>query len=323
MRASMALAAMLLAAGNGSCSTPPTTSNDSSYEILWNSPWPSECATNPKPRTSTAVGHPPDWESFRIRTNANTSYNGETVATLYAHDTGLYPLITGSCGPEGPSTDYNCTVGPDGTPRAAVNGGIPQLLNMSAHLEKWAADIERILPDPDWSGVANLDWESWSPSWKINGFDEYQVYQNRSIELVLSRHPEFTLTEASAVAKVEFETAAQALYLETLGLAKAMRPHGKWGWYNYAHCMSCKMLPLPVESKAAEADASTSAAQPGTQQPLGSCPVAAPPLFDFNTEMMWLCVKTVLLSHLCIKTNILPRQARDKHRENLKKGTVF
>jgi hypothetical protein len=29
------------------------------------------------------------------------------------------------------------------------------------------------------------------------------------------------------------------------------------------------------------------------------------------------------LSHLYIKTNILPRQARDKHRENSKKGPFF
>jgi hypothetical protein len=29
------------------------------------------------------------------------------------------------------------------------------------------------------------------------------------------------------------------------------------------------------------------------------------------------------LSHLYIKTNILPRQARDKHRENSKKDAVF
>jgi hypothetical protein len=34
-------------------------------------------------------------------------------------------------------------------------------------------------------------------------------------------------------------------------------------------------------------------------------------------------VKTVFLNHLCIKTNILPRQARDKHGENSKKGPFF
>ena len=27
---------------------------------------------------------------------------------------------------------------------------------MTAHLDKWASDIVRILPDPAWSGVANL-----------------------------------------------------------------------------------------------------------------------------------------------------------------------
>ena len=36
-----------------------------------------------------------------------------------------------------------------------------------------------------------------------------------------------------------------------------------------------------------------------------------------------LCEKTALLSHLCIKTIILPRQARDKHRENSKKDAAF
>jgi hypothetical protein len=33
--------------------------------------------------------------------------------------------------------------------------------------------------------------------------------------------------------------------------------------------------------------------------------------------------KTAFLSHLYIKTNILPRQARDKHRENSKKMPFF
>jgi hypothetical protein len=35
------------------------------------------------------------------------------------------------------------------------------------------------------------------------------------------------------------------------------------------------------------------------------------------------CEKTAFLSHLYIKTNILPRQARDKHRENSKKMPFF
>jgi hypothetical protein len=35
------------------------------------------------------------------------------------------------------------------------------------------------------------------------------------------------------------------------------------------------------------------------------------------------CEKRHFLRHLYIKTNILPRQARDKHRRKLKKRTVF
>ena len=42
------------------------------------------------------------------------------------------------------------------------------------------------------------------------------------------------------------------------------------------------------------------------------------------TDMINSCLrKTAFLSHLYIKTIILPRQARDKHRENSKKDAVF
>jgi hypothetical protein len=268
--------------------TPPPPSS-APYEVLWNSPWPSECADNPPPRGGNDPSKPvdplPNWTSFGILTNnkSEAEYNGESVATLYAHDTGLYPEILGTCGPEGPNTDYNCSVGPDGTPRTPVNGGIPQLLNLTAHLDKWAADIVRILPDPNWSGVANLDWEAWNPDWEVNGFAEYQIYQNRSIELVLSQHPSWTVDEATPVAKVQFETSAKALWLETLALAKALRPHGKWGWYNFAHCMSgCSMVPLHGNSDSLD-------------KPLGSCKPAATASLDYNTRMMWLYTEVTAL----------------------------
>jgi hypothetical protein len=259
------------------------------YEVLWNSPWPAECADNPPPRGGNDPSKPvdplPNWTSFGIITNnhSEADYNGETVATLYAHDTGLYPEILGTCGPEGPNTNYNCSVGPDGTPRTMVNGGIPQLLNLTAHLEKWAADIVRILPDPNWGGVANLDWEAWNPDWEVNGFAEYQIYQNRSIELVLSQHPSWTVDEATPVAKEQFEASTKALWLKTLALAKALRPHGKWGWYNFAHCMQgCSMLPLHGDSDLLDA-------------PLGSCKPAATLSADYNTRMMWLYTEVTAL----------------------------
>jgi hypothetical protein len=45
----------------------------------------------------------------------------------------------------------------------------------------------------------------------------------------------------------------------------------------------------------------------------------APPAGIINCTQ----VKTVFSRHLCIKTNILPRQARDKHRESTQKKVRF
>jgi hypothetical protein len=42
-----------------------------------------------------------------------------------------------------------------------------------------------------------------------------------------------------------------------------------------------------------------------------------------KTQRAVSCEKTAFWSHLYIKTNILPTQARDKHRENSKKDAVF
>jgi hypothetical protein len=52
--------------------------------------------------------------------------------------------------------------------------------------------------------------------------------------------------------------------------------------------------------------------------------LAAPDLIDICVACSYPVLrKTGFLSHLYIKTMILPRQARDKHRENSKKDAVF
>jgi hypothetical protein len=84
--------------------------------------------------------------------------------------------------------DWNCTEPSNCT---AVYGGLPQLANLTAHLEQLKTDIEAILPDPDWKGVANIDWEAWKPTWKQNEYNEYWIYINRSIALVQQQHPDW------------------------------------------------------------------------------------------------------------------------------------
>ena len=117
--------------------------------------------------------------------------------------------------------------------------------------------------------------------------DEYQIYKNRSIELVLARHPSFTLSEAVPVAKAEFEASARALWLETLALAKAMRPKGRWGWYNFAHCSNCRMQPQQGLKRAQRQ-------KNDVRHPLGLCPVG-PLAQDYNHQMMWLYTETTAL----------------------------
>ena len=48
--------------------------------------------------------------------------------------------------------DWNCSKA------TAINGGIPQLANMSAHLAQLRLDIESDFPDPMWDGIAVIDY---------------------------------------------------------------------------------------------------------------------------------------------------------------------
>ena len=43
-----------------------------------------------------------------------------------------------------------------------VNGGIPQLGNLSLHLEKFRERVEIMIPDEKFNGLAIIDWERWS-----------------------------------------------------------------------------------------------------------------------------------------------------------------
>ena len=128
------------------------------YSALWNSPWPQACSKVPAPL--------PDWDQWRITTNKGGVWNGNAVTLFYT--LGLMPRFTGM-GPGGACTDgdWNCTAA------TAVNGGLPQLANMSAHLKALQSDVERALPDKNASGVFAIDWEDWKPSWAPNAYNEF------------------------------------------------------------------------------------------------------------------------------------------------------
>nr|CAB3254999.1 hyaluronidase-1-like [Phallusia mammillata] len=157
-----------------------------------------------------------DLSSFDIVNNPNETHNGDNMMIFYDKMMGLYPFYE-----------------KDGTP---VNGGIPQLADIGAHYHKCIEDIEKYIPEKDYSGLAVIDWESWRPVWHHNGWGNGLIYQNASKLKVKKEHPTWDDTQITAQAKTEFEKAAKNYMLGTLEIAELLRPKAKWGYYLYPDC---------------------------------------------------------------------------------------
>ena len=110
-----------------------------------------------------------------------------------------------------------------------------QLINLAAHLKKMKKDVIRKIPDPDYNGLAIIDWEGWRPTWDRN-FDSKRIYQSRSIELVQEKYPEWSMEEVIEEAKQEFERSARGLMESSIKLARQLRPKGLWGFYGFPDC---------------------------------------------------------------------------------------
>ena len=194
---------------------------------LWNSAFNATEINGHVQGRAACPGPAIDFAAFGIGANrldapyrgTTGGYNGDVVATLH-YDFGMSGLVPFYL--------------PDGT---AKNGGLPQLMNMSAHLEQWRRDIERQFPDKDFSGVVSLDWEAWFPLWDVNMADaRLWVYANKSRDLVRTQRPGATPAQVEVAAKAAWDAGVQRLYLQTLALAQELRPKARWGWYDYPAC---------------------------------------------------------------------------------------
>ena len=173
--------------------------------LLWNSPFPQQCANAPASVKTAAY-----FRRFGVTANAQARFNGEEITTLYC------PKLAG----------YNFTFGLwphyDGT--TAVNGGIPQRGNLTAHLAAVAAAIDGVFPDVDHAGVVVIDWELWYP-WLIPQSDS--VYVNESLR--------FANGDVS-LAVQQWNTTSLQFMEETVKLAVRMRPKASWGYYGRPGC---------------------------------------------------------------------------------------
>lgn len=108
-------------------------------------------------------------------------------------------------------------INPDGT---TVNGGIPQLGNLTLHLNKFRADFAAEVPNPDHRGYCLLDFEFFRADWNSTP----DPYRNASLA-----HAGGNVGQA----KEEYEAGAKAFLLGTIQAARALRPGCKLGCYGY------------------------------------------------------------------------------------------
>ncbi|XP_020498083.1 hyaluronidase-2 [Labrus bergylta] len=174
--------------------------------LVWNAPT-QDCA----PRYGVTLS----LDQFDVVASPNEGFVRQNLTIFYKERLGLYPYYER-----------------DGT---AVNGGLPQLASLTQHYEKMPEGVQKYIREPEAKGLAVIDWEEWRPLW-IRNWDTKDIYRSKSRELVAKKNPHWTPEQVGKVAQQDFELSARKFMLETLKLAKNLRPNQLWGFYLFPDC---------------------------------------------------------------------------------------
>lgn len=117
-----------------------------------------------------------------------------------------------------------------------VNGGIPQLGDLSAHLSLAITQMSSLL-QPNFAGLAVIDWEEWQPLWERN-FGAKMEYRRLSKLLVRQERPDLSDRAMTSLARQKFEESSRKYMEETLWSAVRGRPNGLWGFYGFPVCFN-------------------------------------------------------------------------------------
>ncbi|CAG5120055.1 unnamed protein product, partial [Candidula unifasciata] len=141
---------------------------------------------------------------YGIVTNEPRTFVGNEIATLYSSKVGLWPSFE----------DDNIT--------QPINGGIPQLANLTAHLDQLRKDIAKQIPASS-TGYAVLDQEEWRTLYDLN-YGMYTVYKHASV---------VEANNKQGSAEEEWNKSAREFMEQSLLEARAVRPNAHWGYYLY------------------------------------------------------------------------------------------
>lgn len=120
-----------------------------------------------------------------------------------------------------------------------VNGGLPQLGDLPAHLSLAMTQVSGMLR-PNFTGLGVIDWEEWHPLWERNSGAKRE-YRQQSKLLVRQQRPGLSRRATAAAARKEFEEGARKYMEGTLQSAARERPRGLWGFYGFPVCFNKQM----------------------------------------------------------------------------------
>ncbi|EEB14203.1 Hyalurononglucosaminidase precursor, putative [Pediculus humanus corporis] len=171
------------------------------------------------------INFKPHTEKYGITSNPKDSFRGKEINILY--DPGMFPAVM---------KNAKGVV-------AERNGGIPQLGNITLHLEAFKNVVEQIV-SPDLHGIGIIDFETWRPVFRQNWRDQV-VYKNLSKDLERQYHPQWSEKKIREKAKIHFEEASKEFMEKTLELAKILRPKAIWGYYGFPYCYNYRTTDEP------------------------------------------------------------------------------
>ncbi|GMT24494.1 hypothetical protein PFISCL1PPCAC_15791, partial [Pristionchus fissidentatus] len=177
-------------------------------KVYWNSPT-SRCLK--KFNVSIPLQH------FNIVSNKGQEFIGDKVSTFYEYTIGLWPRFE----------RYNSS--------ESINGGLPQLANLAEHLRLVETRIQEVFPDPNFDGPAMFDVEEWRPTYVLN-WGVKKVYREESARLAKKNNPTLNDKQAVAYGAFEFDESARKMLVETLRVARRLRPRARWGYYGFPYC---------------------------------------------------------------------------------------
>ncbi len=117
---------------------------------------------------------------------------------------------------------------------------------MQAHLDKLVLDLEKQIPDPNFSGIAILDYEAfravWDRVWNHpsdegpDAVDEdFRDDWTDHIRATYSGFDSMSETEQGQLLRETWEAAVKDLFLNSINKAREVRPHARWGFYGYPY----------------------------------------------------------------------------------------